>query len=72
MPYCRLSLGVICEVLGMDAVAMVNNSMINALQVLIMDNQWRIRQQSRDPFLVSLLVKFLIVAKKEAKSYTHT
>jgi serine/threonine-protein phosphatase 2A regulatory subunit A len=35
--------GVICEVLGMDAVATVNNSMINALQVLIMDNQWRIR-----------------------------
>merc|ERR1712078_664393 len=35
--------GVICEVLGMDAVATSNNSMINALQVLIMDNQWRIR-----------------------------
>jgi serine/threonine-protein phosphatase 2A regulatory subunit A len=35
--------GAICEVLGMDAVATVNSSMINALQVLIMDNQWRIR-----------------------------
>ena len=29
--------------LGMDAIATVNSSMINALQVLIMDNQWRIR-----------------------------
>jgi serine/threonine-protein phosphatase 2A regulatory subunit A len=35
--------GVICEVLGVDAVATTNSSMINALQVLIMDNQWRIR-----------------------------
>jgi serine/threonine-protein phosphatase 2A regulatory subunit A len=35
--------GLVCEVLGMDAIATVNSSMINALQVLIMDNQWRIR-----------------------------
>jgi serine/threonine-protein phosphatase 2A regulatory subunit A len=35
--------GAVCEVLGMDAVTSSNNSMINALQVLIMDNQWRIR-----------------------------
>jgi serine/threonine-protein phosphatase 2A regulatory subunit A len=34
--------GQICEVLGMDAVT-ASNSLINALQVLIMDNQWRIR-----------------------------
>merc|ERR550537_587908 len=34
--------GAICEVLGMDAVT-ASNSLINALQVLIMDNQWRIR-----------------------------
>merc|ERR1719321_2534645 len=34
--------GEICLVLGMDAVT-ASNSLINALQVLIMDNQWRIR-----------------------------
>merc|ERR1719359_805674 len=34
--------GAICEVLGMDAVT-ASNSLINALQVPIMDNQWRIR-----------------------------
>merc|ERR1711964_328042 len=34
--------GQICEALGMDAV-MSSNNLLNALQLLIMDNQWRIR-----------------------------